>query len=121
LSGLLITLLVPPGATIILGADDIVERRGGRKNTAKGCYRDAVRSSKSHVIHCYDLKWVSMMLLVQVPVTAWYCKGEPTFVDCLTLVRRHLCRARYFVNSTDKLGSRNFHGRPSISCATASS
>ena len=97
-------LLVPPGATIVLGADDIVERRGGRKNTAKGCYRDAVRSSKSHVIHCFDLKWVSMMLLVPVPVTAWYCKGEPTFVDCLTLVRRHLWRARYFVNSTDKPG-----------------
>jgi hypothetical protein len=37
----------------------------------------------------------------QVPVktTAWYHKAEPTFSDCLTLVRRHLWRARYFVNS----------------------
>jgi hypothetical protein len=43
-------------------------------------------------------------LLVPVPMTAWYCKGEPTFVDCLTLVRRHLWRARYFVNSADKSG-----------------
>jgi DDE superfamily endonuclease len=67
LLGLLLTLLVPPGATIVLGADDTIERRGGRKITAKGCYRDAVRSSKKHVIRCFGLKWVSMMLLVPVP------------------------------------------------------
>jgi hypothetical protein len=64
---LLITLLVPAGATIVLGADDTVERRSGRKITAKGCYRDAVRSTKKHVIRCFGLKWVSMMLLVPVP------------------------------------------------------
>jgi hypothetical protein len=64
---LLITLLVPAGATIVLGADDTVERRSGRKITAKGCYRDAVRSTKKHVIRGFGLKWVSMMLLVPVP------------------------------------------------------
>jgi hypothetical protein len=64
---LLITLLVPAGATIVLGADDTVERRSGRKITAKGCYRDAVRSTKKHVIRCFGLKWVSMMLLVPMP------------------------------------------------------
>ena len=37
LLGLLITLLVAPGATIVLGADDTVERRAGRKLKAKGC------------------------------------------------------------------------------------
>jgi hypothetical protein len=67
LLGLLITLLVPAGATIVFGADDTVERRSGRKITAKGCYRDAVRSSKKHVIRCFGLKWVAMMLLVPVP------------------------------------------------------
>jgi DDE superfamily endonuclease len=67
LLGLLITGLLPPGAPIILGADDTVERRSGRKINAKGCYRDAVRSSTSHVIRCFGLKWVSMMLLVAVP------------------------------------------------------
>ena len=44
-----------------------VERRSGRKIRAKGCYRDAVRSTKKHVIRCFGLKWVSMMLLVPVP------------------------------------------------------
>jgi hypothetical protein len=48
---------VPPGATIVLGADDTVERRSGRKIAAKGCYRDAVRSSQAHVIRCFGLKW----------------------------------------------------------------
>jgi DDE superfamily endonuclease len=67
LLGLLLMCFVPPGATVILGADDTVERRHGRKITAKGCYRDAVRSSKKHVIRCFGLKWVLMMLLVPVP------------------------------------------------------
>jgi DDE superfamily endonuclease len=67
LLGVLITLLVPPGATLVLGADDTVERRSGRQITAKGCYRDAVHSTQKHVIHCFGLKWVSMMLLVPVP------------------------------------------------------
>jgi len=67
LLGLLITLLVPPGATIVLGADDTVERRSGRKIRAKGCDRDAVRSSHTHVIRCFGLKWVAMMLWVSVP------------------------------------------------------
>ena len=58
---------MPPGAPIGLGADDTVERRSGRKITAKDCYRDAVRSSKSQVIRCFGLQWVSMMLLVAMP------------------------------------------------------
>ncbi len=67
LFGLLVLLGVPPGAAIVLGADDTVERRSGRQIKAKGCYRDAVRSSKKHVVRCFGLKWVSMMLLVPVP------------------------------------------------------
>jgi hypothetical protein len=66
LLGLLVTSLVPSGAPIVLGADDTVERRSGRQITAKGCYRDAVRSTRKHVIHCFGLKWVVMMLLIPV-------------------------------------------------------
>jgi hypothetical protein len=44
-----------------------VERRSGRQIKAKGCYRDAVRSSRKHVVKCFGLKWVAMMLLVPVP------------------------------------------------------
>jgi hypothetical protein len=34
-----------------------------------------------------------------VPVTAWYHKAEPTFTDCLAVVRRHLWCTQYLVNS----------------------
>jgi hypothetical protein len=44
-----------------------VERRSGRRITAKGCYRDAVRSTQQQVIRCVGLQWVSMMLLVPGP------------------------------------------------------
>jgi hypothetical protein len=37
---------------------------------------------------------------IPVPATAWYHKAEPTFADCLALVRQHLWRARVLVNST---------------------
>ena len=37
---------------------------------------------------------------IPVPVTTWYHKAEPTFADCLALVRQHLWRAQYLVNST---------------------
>ena len=67
LLGWLITVLVPAGATIVLGADDTVERRSGRKIRAKGCDRDAVRSTQQHVLRCFGLKWVALMLLVPVP------------------------------------------------------
>jgi hypothetical protein len=36
---------------------------------------------------------------IPVSVTAWYGKTEPTFADCLALVRRHLWCARYLVDS----------------------
>jgi hypothetical protein len=67
LLGRLITRLVSAEATIVLGADDPVERRSGRKIAAKGGYRPAVRSTQKHVIHCFGLTWVAMMLLVPVP------------------------------------------------------
>jgi hypothetical protein len=36
---------------------------------------------------------------IPAETTAWYQKTEPTVVDCLALVRRHLWRARYLVHS----------------------
>jgi hypothetical protein len=51
----------------VLGADDTVERRSGRKIKANGCDRDAVRSSKTHVTCCCGLQWVAMRRLVPVP------------------------------------------------------
>lgn len=67
LLGLMVQFLIPNDWPIVLGADDTVERRGGRKIKARGCYRDAVRSSRKMVVKCFGLKWVSMMVLVKPP------------------------------------------------------
>jgi hypothetical protein len=38
--------LVPTGAPVVIGFDDTIERRWGAKISARGIYRDPVRSSK---------------------------------------------------------------------------
>src|SRR5215210_7280486 len=71
ISRILVTMLVltflAAGVPLILAADETIERRSGERIRAKGVFRDAVRSSKKHVIHCFGLRWISMMLLVAVP------------------------------------------------------
>jgi hypothetical protein len=71
LSRILVTLLVATflaaGVPLLIAADETIERRTGEKIRAKGVFRDAVRSSKKHVIHCFGLRWISMMLLLPVP------------------------------------------------------
>ena len=64
---LLVRALVAAGAPILVGLDDTIERRRGAKITAKGIYRDPVRSSKGHFVKASGLRWLSMMLLVRVP------------------------------------------------------
>ncbi len=66
LLGLLVAL-GPVNLPIIIGVDDTIERRKGKEIKDKGCYRDPVRSTEKHVIRCFGLKWLSMMLIVPVP------------------------------------------------------
>lgn len=40
---------------------------------------------------------------IPVQTTAWYQKEEPTFSDCIFLVRHHIWHARFLVNSTQKV------------------
>ena len=49
--------------TLVFGLDETLERRWGPKIKARGIYRDAVRSSKSHVVKCSGLRWMCVMLL----------------------------------------------------------
>jgi len=56
LLGLLLTGLVPQGATMVLGAADTVDRRSGRKRKAQGCDRAAGRSTKKPGIRCLGLQ-----------------------------------------------------------------
>jgi hypothetical protein len=69
LLGLLVAL-VPTGSAIVIGADDTIERRRGEKIQGVGCYRDPVKSTKKHLVRCFGLKWLSMMVLVKLPWSA---------------------------------------------------
>jgi hypothetical protein len=66
LLGLLLKIFLPVGP-VVIGIDETIERRRGKKIRAKGIYRDPVRSSKSHFVKASGLRWVSMMLLVNIP------------------------------------------------------
>ncbi len=63
---LLVKTLVPSGAPVVIGFDDTIERRWGAKISARGIYRDPVRSSKGHFVKASGLRWLSAMLLVRV-------------------------------------------------------
>lgn len=66
LLGLLVAAFASNGP-IVLAADETLERRKGNNIKAKSVFRDAVRSSRKHVVTAFGLRWVSMMLLVTVP------------------------------------------------------
>src|SRR5690242_9671920 len=65
LLGLLVTAFVPAGP-VILGLDDTIERRRGRKLTARAIYYDAARSSRTCFQKTSGLRWMSLAVLVPV-------------------------------------------------------
>jgi hypothetical protein len=62
---LLVEAFVPAGP-VIIGLDDTVERRRGRKLTARAIYYDAARSSKACFQKTSGLRWMNLALLVPV-------------------------------------------------------
>ncbi len=69
-SRVLLTLLVEafvPNGPLVVGIDETLERRRGKKITAKGVYRDPVRSSRSQLVKTTGLRWVCVTLLAEVP------------------------------------------------------
>lgn len=63
----LLVLLLPADGALVIGADDTIERRKSANIKEVSCYRDAVRSTKKHLVKCFGLKWLSLMLLVKLP------------------------------------------------------
>src|SRR5215203_1748150 len=63
---LLVEAFVPDGP-LVLGIDETLERRRGKKIRARGIYRDPVRSNRSHFVKASALRWVCVMLLTPVP------------------------------------------------------
>jgi hypothetical protein len=65
--GLLVEAFVPEGDPLVVGIDETLERRYGRKIAARGVYRDPVRSTHETFVKSSGLRWVCVMLLVEVP------------------------------------------------------
>ena len=64
---LLVASFLGADATVVIGIDDTIERRWGHKISARGIYRDPVRSSKGHFVKTSGLRWLSAQLLVHIP------------------------------------------------------
>jgi hypothetical protein len=72
-SRILLELLVEafaPDGPLVLGVDETLERRRGKKIAAKGIYRDPVRSTHSHLVKTSALRWACLTLLAPVPGTS---------------------------------------------------
>ena len=95
LLGLVVKTFVPKGAPIVLGIDDTIERRWGRKINKRGIYRDPVRSSKSHFVKCSGLRWLSLMVLTSLP---WLQTGIYWALPVLTV----LCPSKRFYTNQGK-------------------
>lgn len=65
LLGMIVDRLVPDGR-VVIGMDDTIERRWGRRIAARGIYRDPVRSSHGHFVKASGLRWLSFMVLTSV-------------------------------------------------------
>jgi hypothetical protein len=59
---LLVAVFIPRGV-VVFGLDDTIERRRGEQITAKGIYRDPVRSSHTHFVKVSGLRWLACMVL----------------------------------------------------------
>jgi DDE superfamily endonuclease len=70
LLGLLVEMFVAEGDPLVVGIDETLERRYGRKISAKGVYRDPVRSTHENFVKASGLRWVCAMLLVEIPWAA---------------------------------------------------
>jgi hypothetical protein len=71
LAEILIKLFYPAG-TVWMDMDDTIFHRTGQKVDGAGWWRDAIRSTASHVVHCWGLNLVVLTLRVRPP---W--GGEP--------------------------------------------
>ena len=63
----LVEVFVPEGDPLVVGIDETLERRYGKKIYAKGIYRDPVRSTHENFVKSSGLRWVCVMLLVEIP------------------------------------------------------
>ena len=95
----LVRHLVPTGP-LLLAVDETLERRWEEKIEALGVYRDPVRSSHGHFVKAKGLRWVSLMLLAEVPWAerVW---ALPFLTVLAPSARYHEARGRHHKTITD--------------------
>ena len=69
---LLLQYLDRGDSPLVFGIDETLERRRGAKISARGIYRDAVRSSRQQLVKSSGLRWISLMWLGPVPWAGRY-------------------------------------------------
>jgi hypothetical protein len=62
----LVETFLPEGAPLVVGIDEPLERRQGKKIAAKGIYRDPVRSSHTHLVKTSGRRWICVVLLAEL-------------------------------------------------------
>src|ERR671933_1905569 len=65
LLGLLVETFASEGA-LVVGIDETLERRRGKKIAAKGIYRDPLHSSRKRFVKASGLRWICVVLLAEV-------------------------------------------------------
>jgi hypothetical protein len=89
-----------PDGPVLLGLDETLERRRGKRIAARGIYRDAARSSRAYVNKASGLRWVSLMLLAWVPF-AQHVWALPFLTVLAPSERYHRARGRRHKTLTD--------------------
>ncbi|MBL8156263.1 MAG: transposase, partial [Anaerolineae bacterium] len=64
---MLVSAFVPADGEIVMGGDDTLERRRGARIAGLGCFRDAARSTQRNKVKSMGLRWLSLMLLTEMP------------------------------------------------------
>lgn len=94
----LIHAFCPTHRRLAFGIDETIERRWGPQIVQRGIYRDAARSSKSHVVKCSGLRWMSLMLLTPLPwldrAARWALPVLTTLCPSGRYYERHTRRGR---------------------------
>jgi hypothetical protein len=67
---------------MVMGIGETSERRRGESLSAKGIYRDPVRSSHTHFVNASRRRWVSLILLSRI---TWAARvWAPPFLTVVT-------------------------------------
>ncbi len=100
---------------VVIGLDDTIERRWGAKISARGIYRDPVRSTEGQCVKVSGLRWLALMALVPVPWAKrrWalpFLRPRP--------IRALSCRPRTASQNAHRLGSAGHSPNPALAAGS---